>query len=122
MRNCQMMSIRTSIRHLNPSRPTPPSHSWKYWKIVLLLVVLLLAGLGLKGATAQAAGMTAPLADCAGTQYSDVCPSDWFYPYVTSLNQIGAISGYADGTFRPNNPMTRGQIMKTIVIATGLSG
>ncbi|HET7079097.1 MAG TPA: S-layer homology domain-containing protein, partial [Chloroflexia bacterium] len=74
--------------------------------IIPLLAVLLLAGLGLKGSTAQAAGTTAPLANCSGTQYSDVCPDDWFYPYVTSLNEIGALSGYADGTFRPYNAMT----------------
>jgi S-layer family protein len=117
-----MMRTRSSTRYLNPMRPTPPSRLWKHWMILPLLAVLLLAGLGLKGATAQAAGTTAPLANCSGTQYSDVCPSDWFYPYVTSLNEIGALSGYADGTFRPYNAMTRGQIMKTIVIAAGLNG
>jgi S-layer homology domain len=117
-----MMRTRISTRYLKPMCATPASHLWKHWMIIPLLAVLLLAGLGLKGATAEAAGTTAPLASCAGTQYSDVCPDDWFYPYVTSLNEIGALSGYADGTFRPYNAMTRGQIMKTIVIATGLNG
>jgi hypothetical protein len=40
---------------------------------------------------------------------------------VTDLTERGAIGGYTDGTFRPYNDITRGQIMKVIVIANGLS-
>jgi hypothetical protein len=58
--------------------------------------------------------------DCPGT-FSDVCPGDWFYSYVMHLNGMGAIGGYPDGTFRPNNNITRAQAMKVIVLAYDLT-
>jgi hypothetical protein len=48
--------------------------------------------------------------------FSDVHTTDWFYPYVSFLFCRGAISGYADGTFRPGNTTTRGQIAKIVVL------
>ena len=59
--------------------------------------------------------------DCPGT-FSDICSGDWYYPYVMDLYRLRAVGGYADGTFRPNNNITRAQVMKTIVSAYGLSG
>jgi uncharacterized repeat protein (TIGR02059 family) len=41
------------------------------------------------------------------SSFSDVKPSDWFYGDVMSGQAAGYISGYPDGTFRPNNPITR---------------
>lgn len=58
---------------------------------------------------------------CPGERFTDVCPEDWFYQYVMDLTERGAISGYSDGTFRPYNDITRGQIMKVVVIANGLT-
>ncbi len=57
---------------------------------------------------------------CAGQQFSDVCPGDWYYSYVTDLASSGSISGYADGTFRPNSTITRGQVVKVVVLALGV--
>jgi hypothetical protein len=38
---------------------------------------------------------------------------------VTYLACAGAISGYSDGTFRPYNNTTRGQLSKIVVLAEG---
>jgi hypothetical protein len=51
--------------------------------------------------------------------FSDVPPSNPFYGYVETAKAHNVISGYADGTFRPNNTVTRGQISKMIVTAFG---
>jgi len=51
--------------------------------------------------------------------FSDVHPSDYFYNDVHVLFCMGAISGYSDGTFRPFNNTTRGQLSKIIVLAEG---
>lgn len=51
--------------------------------------------------------------------FSDVHPSDYFYNDVHVLYCLGAISGYADGSFRPFNNTTRGQLSKIIVLAEG---
>ncbi|MFL5732383.1 MAG: SBBP repeat-containing protein [Chloroflexia bacterium] len=51
--------------------------------------------------------------------FSDVQPEDYFYEPVRYLYCHGAISGYLDGTFRPYNLTTRGQLAKIVVLAEG---
>jgi hypothetical protein len=43
-----------------------------------------------------------------------VLPTDTFYPYIRCLACRGIISGYSDGTFRPGNDVTRGQLSKIV--------
>lgn len=52
--------------------------------------------------------------------FSDVPPSNPFYPYIRCLACRGIISGYADGTFRWGTEVTRGQLAKIIANAAGL--
>jgi hypothetical protein len=52
--------------------------------------------------------------DCSTQHFSDVPPSNAFYCYVETAFSHGIISGYSDGTFRPNNSATRGQISKIV--------
>jgi N-acetylneuraminic acid mutarotase len=54
-----------------------------------------------------------------GLTFSDVNPPDYFYVPVMYLACHGVISGYSDGTFRPYNNTTRGQLSKIIVLAEG---
>jgi hypothetical protein len=42
-----------------------------------------------------------------------------FYDFVRCLACRGIINGYADGTFRPNNLVTRGQLSKIVSNAAG---
>ena len=42
--------------------------------------------------------------------FSDVDKDDWFYKAVVDSIQYGWIHGYPDGTFRPNNPITRAEV------------
>jgi phosphatidylserine/phosphatidylglycerophosphate/cardiolipin synthase-like enzyme len=51
--------------------------------------------------------------------FSDVPPSDPFFCYIETAYARGIISGYADGTFRPGNNITRGQLSKVVVLAMG---
>jgi hypothetical protein len=59
--------------------------------------------------------------DCAPPiHFTDVPESDPFYCYIETLYRHGnVIVGYADGTFRPYNPVTRGQLAKIVSIAEG---
>lgn len=43
----------------------------------------------------------------------------WAKTSIESLYEKGAVSGYGDGTFGPNDPVTRGQIMKMALEAFG---
>ena len=42
--------------------------------------------------------------------FSDVSADDWFYAQVVGSAKYGWISGYPDGTFRPNNTITRAEV------------
>jgi len=44
---------------------------------------------------------------------------NWAIGYVNALREKGYISGYEDGTFRPNRPITRAEAVKIIVNASG---
>ena len=49
--------------------------------------------------------------------FSDVGPDNVFYGFVEAAHAAGILAGYEDGTFRPNNPVTRAQVAKMIVLA-----
>ncbi|MBC7341125.1 MAG: S-layer homology domain-containing protein [Clostridia bacterium] len=53
----------------------------------------------------------------AGMFFSDIAGS-WARPYIEDLKQFDAISGFADGTFRPNDNVTRAQFAKMLVSVT----
>ncbi len=47
-------------------------------------------------------------------QFTDVPVGSTFYPYIHCLACLGIINGYSDGTFKPNNQVTRGQLSKIV--------
>ena len=51
--------------------------------------------------------------------FNDVPADSTFYSYVETAAADNIVSGYSDGTFRPNNNVTRGQLSKIVVIAAG---
>lgn len=53
--------------------------------------------------------------------YSDMNASTWCYKYVVELSDANVISGYKNGTFRPNNTVTYGEALKLIMLAAGYS-
>jgi hypothetical protein len=54
-----------------------------------------------------------------GPHFSDVPPSNPFYPVIETAYHHNVLSGYADGTFRWGNNITRAQLSKIIVLARG---
>ena len=46
--------------------------------------------------------------------YPDVFDDSWFYIAVSTLTNGGLIKGYPDGTFRPNQPITRAELATII--------
>jgi hypothetical protein len=51
--------------------------------------------------------------------FPDVAPDSPFYSYVRCLACRSIIGGYPDGTFGPNNSVTRGQLSKIVSNAAG---
>jgi hypothetical protein len=57
----------------------------------------------------------------AASSFSDVPDTHPYAPAIYDLKSRGIISGFADGTFQPNSPMTRQQFAKVIVKTLGLT-
>ncbi|HUS14158.1 MAG TPA: S-layer homology domain-containing protein [Chloroflexia bacterium] len=75
-------------------------------------------GTAVPPSTTASPGATATPTLCPIT-FSDVHPTDYFYPYVQYLYCHNVISGYSDNTFRPGNATTRGQMVKIVVLGFG---
>jgi hypothetical protein len=60
-----------------------------------------------------------PLLQPAIPSFYDVPTTSQFYVYIETARDRGIINGYPDGTFRPNNPVTRAQAAKMLVLARG---
>lgn len=71
-------------------------------------------------ATATPTRTPGPSATPCSISFADVTPSDYFYTPVLYLACHGVISGYSDGTFRPYDNTTRGQVAKMATLAFGL--
>lgn len=52
--------------------------------------------------------------------FKDVSQSDWYSPYVNAVFAAGIISGYEDGTFKPNKLVTRQEMAKMLCVAAEL--
>ncbi|MDQ5826225.1 MAG: S-layer homology domain-containing protein [Chloroflexota bacterium] len=51
--------------------------------------------------------------------FTDVDPGSPYYQYIETAHLRDVISGYSDGTFRSNTPITRAQTAKMLVVAKG---
>ncbi|MEW6189270.1 MAG: S-layer homology domain-containing protein [Actinomycetota bacterium] len=58
--------------------------------------------------------------DNLSTRFRDVPRDFWAYNEIESIAQQGIISGYADGYFRPADPVFRSQFTKMLVNSLGL--
>jgi hypothetical protein len=72
-------------------------------------------------AVALVANVSTPIVSLADSvSFADVNEKSPFYQEITTLTGEGVIQGYPDGTFRPNQPLTRGQVAKLLVRALKL--
>lgn len=51
------------------------------------------------------------------TRFSDVPKTYWAFDHIENLAEAGLIKGYADGTFRPDEAITRAQVCKIVDLA-----
>lgn len=79
-------------------------------KRILMVVLILLLALSLPLSTAAASNQP----------FSDVSPKQHFAEAVNELAARNIIGGYPDGTFKPGNPITRGQAAAMIAKLTNL--
>jgi hypothetical protein len=70
-----------------------------------------------RGSGGGGTGRSLPVVPPGQQTFSDVAPDNPFWLGVETLKAMNVLGGYEDGTFRPNNPLTRGQVAKIIVNA-----
>lgn len=56
----------------------------------------------------------------AEAPYRDVSAGDWYYDAIATANRFGLVEGYEDGTFRPDERITREQAMAMISRTKGI--
>src|SRR2546423_35178 len=93
---------------------------WPSLGVVFALTLALAGGLALGRqpvgkAAAPAFRAEASVTPC-GITFSDVPPDAYYAAAVSYLACQGVIGGYADGTFQPGNPATRGQLAKIVTL------
>lgn len=59
--------------------------------------------------TSPAPTIAVPQVGAAAVTFSDVPESHWAYPFINALNQRGMLGGVGDGSFQPDQPVTRAQ-------------
>lgn len=55
---------------------------------------------------------------CFASGFSDLSSNHWAYKNISTLAESGVINGYPDGTFKPENTITRGEFFKLIMTAS----
>lgn len=61
-----------------------------------------------------------PKLSYAETEFVDVSKEHWAYNYIYSMANAGAINGYPDGTFKPENYVTRAEFCAMTILAAGI--
>ena len=51
----------------------------------------------------------------SAVSYTDVPSDHWAYESIQQVSDMGAFSGYTDGTFKPSNTMTHEEFLKTVI-------
>lgn len=51
------------------------------------------------------------------TSFRDIDGNSWYSSYIAAAVQAGLVSGYSDGTFKPNSFLTRAEMSKVLVRA-----
>ncbi|MBD1825382.1 S-layer homology domain-containing protein [Cyanobacteria bacterium FACHB-DQ100] len=79
------------------------------------------SGLALTLALGTIAGAAAPMIMVAPASaqaaFSDVASDNWASPFIQELASRNIIAGFPDGTFRPNDPVTRAQFAAILLKA-----
>ena len=51
----------------------------------------------------------------AVSSFSDVQSGSWYYECVTRMADMKALTGYGDGSFRPNGSITNGEFLTVLM-------
>lgn len=61
-----------------------------------------------------------PVDGSNATGFSDVKPGAWYYDYVMTAKELGIMQGHTDGTFGPDDTLTRAQLVQVLANYEGV--
>jgi hypothetical protein len=92
-----------------------------YFRIISSAVaVLMFFGMAAPLASAETVATTESGTQVVSSGFSDVTRAHTNYTAITFLSQNGVIGGYDDGTFKPDNPINRAEVLKIILKGSGI--
>ncbi len=71
-------------------------------------------------AESESVATTSSGTQVVNTGFSDVNRTHPNYTSITYLSQLGVIGGYADSSFKPDNPINRAEVLKIILKGSGI--
>jgi len=57
----------------------------------------------------------------AESSFPDIDGGHWAYRYIATAERLGVVNGYGDGLFRPDNKVSRAELVKIFLLAAGKS-
>jgi len=60
-----------------------------------------------------------PAPAVGAAEFSDLAATHWAHTEIVNLAQQGVISGFPDGTYRPDDPVTREQFARLVATLLG---
>ncbi|HKP53615.1 MAG TPA: SBBP repeat-containing protein [Chloroflexia bacterium] len=115
------LSSMESIGYVQCGTPTPIATGATATRTATLPPQSTSTATGTAGSSTTSTPTIATTSTPCAINFSDVPADNTFYSFVRCLACRGIISGYSDGTFRPNNDITRGQIAKIVSNSAGFS-
>ncbi len=98
--------------------PTPPLSTLKRLTVTVTLAAALLSSAFTGIAAAEDKQVPTPAAGSPAPYFTDISGS-YAQKEITALAQAGILSGYEQGHFFPERPITRAELAKILVLATG---
>ncbi len=86
----------------------------KFISFILSIIMVLSVNTAFASGSLEVSGKSYP------QSFWDVPKDHWAFEYIAELTNRGVISGYEDGSYRPNNTVTRAEWAKIMVLAAGL--
>lgn len=84
------------------------------------LVKLSVLGFEVPLVSSETKAVAAVIALTADQLFTDVDSNAWYAVYIASAKAAGILQGYADGSFKPNQAVTRAEALKIILVASGV--
>lgn len=89
--------------------------------LCLVMVFSFTMPVAAESAPASADTQTSGVEVASGPVFTDLPADKELYPYVRYLTDKGILSGFSDGSFRPDGTLTRAEAAKMVALAKGLT-